>query len=36
MREIYFYSEKKIGKIIKEMFVSFDVQAVSAEELKKK
>ena len=35
MREIYFYSEKKIGKIIKEMFVSFDVQAVSAEELKK-
>jgi len=35
MKEFYLYSEKKINKLINEMFVSFEVYNISLEKIKK-
>ena len=35
MREIYLYSEKKINKIINEMFMGFTINTLSVEKIKK-
>ena len=35
MREVYFYSEKKINKIINEMFIDFEIHTLSEEKIKK-
>ena len=33
MKEIYFYSEKKINKIIEEMFIGFKIHTTSEEKI---
>lgn len=35
MKEVYFYSEKKINKIINEIFIGFEVHTLSIEKIKK-
>ena len=35
MKEIYLYTEKNINKIIYEMFVGFEIQTLSIEQIKK-
>tara|TARA_B100001063_G_C16587278_1_gene463800 strand:- start:133 stop:735 length:603 start_codon:yes stop_codon:yes gene_type:complete len=35
MKEFYFYSEKKIHKTIKEMFINFEIHITSLEKIKK-
>ena len=36
MKEIQFYSEKKINNIINEIFIDFEIYTISAEKIKKK
>ena len=35
MKEFYYYSEKKINKLIHEMFIGFDAHNISSATLKK-
>jgi hypothetical protein len=35
MKEVYFYSEKKINKLINEIFIDFEVHTLSIEKIKK-
>ena len=35
MKEFYFYSEKQLHNIIKEMFMGFNIHTISADKIKK-
>ena len=35
MKEVYFYSEKKINNIINEMFIGFEIHTISIDKIKK-